>query len=103
MQVQLNTQYKPMFQGHGARDINQVMNKLYKTAYANNSFGHIPDVFQVTSRMKDGVEVSGLACFDNGRFTGISFPYELAHYRKEFCKTIIEKYNKVVTKGKYRK
>lgn len=90
------------FQGnnpkHGARRIGQVMNKLYDTAY--RGLNDCPDIIQVSTRMKDGVEVTGVAAFDKGHFVNLSFPYEHAHYRREFCENILRKFNEVITKGK---
>ena len=103
MLVQLNTNNSQSFQAHGARSFKQVMNKLYRSAYSNNLFEHEPDVFQISTRMKDGEEVTGLACFENGQYIGISFPYEHAKYRNEFCKKILNQFNNVMTKGKYKK
>lgn len=103
MQVTLNTHKNPYFGGHGARNINQMMERLYKKAYQNELAEHTPDVIQISAKMKDGNDVSALACFNRGIFTGLSFPYETAHYRKEFSKTILDKYNQAVTKGKFRK
>lgn len=103
MQVTLNIHKQPNFNGHGARNINQMMEKLYRSAYNTELFPHHPDVLQISAKMKDGTDVTGLACFHKGIFTGFSFPYEDAHYRKEFTNTILSKYNQAVTKGKYRK
>lgn len=90
------------FQGNNpkraARNIGQVMNKLYDSAYRGS--GISSDIIQVSTRMKDGVEVTGVALFDGGHFMNLSFPYEHAHYRSEFCASIIKQFNKVMTKGK---
>ena len=103
MQVTLNTHKHTTFTAHGARNINQMMERLYKSAYQNELFEHCPDVIEISARMSDGKEVSALACFNGGIYTGLSFPYETAHYRKEFSKAILNRYNQSVTKGKYRK
>ena len=102
MQISLNT-HSPYFTSHGARNINQMMEKLYKSAYQNELIEHSPDIIEISARMRDGNEVSALACFERGLYTGLSFPYENAHYRKEFIKIILDKYNQSVTKGKFRK
>ena len=99
MKVQLNTTQS--FGAHGARNIGQVMTKLYKSAYQGEIYPHCPDIIQVTTRMKDGTEVTGVANFYGGMYEGISFPYEHVKYRKEFCNIIMKKYNQVVTKGKH--
>ncbi len=89
------------FQGNnpkrGVRHLGQVMNKLYTSAYRD---GLSSDIIQVSTKMSDGVEVTGVATFDRGRFINLSFPYEHAHYRSEFCANIIRKFNEVMTKGK---
>lgn len=105
MKVQLNTQTS--FTGNhakrGARSIGQLMNKLYESAYKNELYGHSPDIIQISSKMKDGTDVSAVASFVRGKFIDLSFPYEWAHYRSEFCKKILYKYNTVLTKGKCNK
>ncbi len=89
------------FQGNnpkrGVRTIGQLMNRLYKSACRE---GLDSDMIQISSKMKDGAEVTGVATFDRGHFVNLSFPYEYAHYRSEFCANIIQKFNEVVTKGK---
>ena len=96
MQIQSIT-----FQGNnpkrGVRHIGQLMNRLYDSAYRS---GNPSDIIQVSAKMSDGVEVTGVATFDRGHFVNLAFPYEHAHYRKEFCAKIIKKFNEVVTKGK---
>lgn len=99
MKINTNTQ---SFTGsnpkRAARRIGQVMTKLYDAAYQGGS--NSPDIIQVSTKMKDGVEVTGVATFDRGKFLNLSFPYEHAHYRSEFCANILRKFNEVVTKGK---
>lgn len=102
MKVQLNTQQS--FAGNhakrGARNIYQLMNRLYDSAYKNDLYGHYPDIIQISSQMRDGTVVSAVANFERGKFLDLSFPYEWAHYRSEFCKKLLDKYNTVITKGK---
>ena len=86
---------------HGVRNIGELMTKLYDAAYKNELNDH--DIIQVSSKMKDGRVVHAIANFECGIFTDISFPYEFAHYRNEFCRNIIKKYNQIITKGKYNK
>lgn len=62
--------------------------------------GNSSDIIQVSVKMKDGVKVTGVATFDEGRYVNLSFPYEHAHYRREFCANIIRRFNEVITKGK---
>ncbi len=106
MKVQLNTQLNSQqtFCGNhakrGAKNIYQLMNKLYDNAYRNKLYGYYPDIIQISSKMKDGTEVSAVATFERGKFVDISFPYEVSQYRKEFCKKLLDKYNFVITKGK---
>lgn len=92
----------PYFTGsnpkRAARHIGQVMNKLYENAYQN--LNSRPDMIQVTAKLKNGKEISAIADFYRGRYVGIRLPYEDVPYKSEFCKTVIEKYNNVVTKGK---
>lgn len=85
---------------HAARQIGAVMNSLYNAAYKKELYPHTPDIIQITTKMDDGTEISAVANFVNGRFEGLSFPYEDAHYRTKFCKKILETYNRVLTKGK---
>ncbi len=103
MQVTLNTHNNTAFTAHGERNLRQIMNKLYKAAYSTEISEHSPDIIQLTSKMNDGNEVSGIAYFEYGQYRGLSFPYEMAHYRREFCQKLFDKYNMTVTKGKYRK
>ncbi len=100
MQVQFNPQNGQSFTGHGARNIGEVMNRLYESAYNNNLFKEVPDIIQISAKMKDGTEVSAIANFYNGKYAGIRFPFEHFQYKNEFCKTIMSKFNKAVTKGK---
>ena len=100
MQVQFNPQNGQSFTGHGARNVGEVMNRLYESAYNNNLFKEVPDIIQISAKMKDGTEVSAIANFYNGKYAGIRFPFEHFQYKNEFCKTIMSKFNKAVTKGK---
>ena len=100
MKIQFNPQINQTFSGHGARKFGDVMNRLYVAAYDNELYPHQPDILQISTKMKDGKNISAIACFEDGRYTGISFPYEDAKYKKEFMKKILEAYNRVVTKGK---
>ena len=90
----------PNFQGHGAKTLGEVMERLYKDAYKGDFIPHEPDILQFSTKMKDGKEVSAVADFCNGKFLGISFPYEFVKYKTEFCNKLFETYNKAVTKGK---
>lgn len=105
MQIQsVNNYPKASFRGHGARHIGQVMNKLYDSAYRKGLFvgggAEIPDILSVSTTLNNGLEVTGIASFERGRFASLSLPYEHAQYRSEFCANIIRKYNETVTKGK---
>ena len=99
MQVQ---SVSPSFTGNNpkraARSIGQVMNKLYQTAYRD--MPEHSDIIQVSTRLLNGLEVTGVATFDRGRFVDLSLPYEHARFRSEFCQNIIRKFNEVMTKGK---
>lgn len=100
----MTVQFQPVFTGnnpkHGARNIYEVMNKLYQTAYKSELYKHEPDIIQISSKMDDGTEISAIADFEKGKCVGISFPYEFAKYRYEFNKKILDKYNNIITKGK---
>ncbi len=102
MQIQ---SVSPTFTGsnpkRGARHIGQVMNKLYEQAYKDMPLQS--DIIQISTKLSNGKEISGIATFDKGRFVNLSFPYEHAQYRSEFCKNIIQKFNEVITKGKANK
>ncbi len=100
MQVQFNTQKGQNFMGHGARNIGEVMNRLYESAYKTDLFEEVPDIIQVSAKMKDGTEVSAIANFYNGKYVGIRFPFEQVQYKSEFCKTIMQKFNEIITKRK---
>lgn len=103
MKVLFNTYKSQSFTGHGARNIGQVMTKLYKSAYQGELYPHTPDIIQVTAKMKDGVEVTGVANFFGGVFEGISLPYEHVKYKSEFCNTVLNRYNQAITHGKHLK
>ena len=100
MQVQFNTQNRQSFMGHGARNIGEVMNRLYESAYKADLFEEVPDIIQISAKMKDGTDVTAVANFYNGKYVGIRFPFEHFQYKNEFCKTVMSKFNKAVTKGK---
>lgn len=103
MRIQpINNYNQTSFRAHGARHIGQVMNKLYDSAYRKGLFpgAEIPDILSVSTVLKNGLEVTGIATFDRGKFVSLSLPYEHAQYRSEFCANIIRKFNEVVTKGK---
>lgn len=89
------------FQGNnpkrGVRTIGQLMNRLYESACRE---GLDSDMIQISSKMKDGVEVTGTAIFDSGRFVDFILPYKHVHYKNELCTKIMNKFNNVVTKGK---
>ena len=76
------------------------MNKLYSVAYDNEIYPHQPDIIQVSAKMGDGKNVSAIASFDNGKYIGLSFPYEDVKYKNEFVRKVMDSYNRVVTKGK---
>jgi hypothetical protein len=93
------------FQGknpkRGAHTVNQLMSNLYKQAYGSKLFEDRPDFIQVSAKMKDGTNVSAIANFDEiGECCGVRFPFEHVGYKNEFFRTILDKYNHVMTKGK---
>lgn len=105
MQIQpINNYNQTSFRGHGARHIGYVMNKLYDSAYRKGLYvgggADLPDILSVTTTLKNGLEVTGIASFERGKFAYLSLPYEHAQYRSEFCANIIRKFNESVTKGK---
>ena len=104
MQVNLinsyNTNSQTTFKGHGARSFGQVMDRLYDAAYGHLSYNDAPDIIQVSTKLKNGKEISGIANFVKGRFAGLSLPYEFAKLKSEFCKSVMDKYNQAMTKGK---
>lgn len=93
----------PNFQGHGASSLGDVMNRLYRETCGSGYFPQNGDVIQLTSKMRNGVEVSAMAHFAGGRFIGLSFPQKFAKYKEQFCNKLFETYNNAVTKGKGRK
>lgn len=93
----------PNFQGHGAKTLGDVMNRLYKETSKAGYFPEYGDVIQLTSEMANGVEVSAQAHFAGGQFIGISFPKKFALYKEQFCNKLFETYNNAVTKGKGKK
>lgn len=99
MQIQ-KVNSAPNFQGHGARKLGEVMERLYKDSYKSGFIPLEQDIIQLTSKMKDGKEVTAIADFYNGKFMGIAFPYDLTKYKSEFCNKLIETYNNAVTKNK---
>ena len=107
MELTVNTRYNQAFLAnkpkHAAKSVEELMTILYKKAYGNDRFVHNPDIIQISATMRDGKEVVAVADFYDGKYVGLSFPYELAHYRTEFCKKILEKYNLIITKGKSNK
>lgn len=102
MRIQ-NINNKQPFQAHGAKHIGHVMNKLYDTAYGRVNWQDAPDIIQVSAKMLDGTNVTAVASFEKGKYVSLTLPYEQAHYRSEFCRNIIQKFNEVVTKGKANK
>lgn len=100
MQIQSRSCSRENFTGRGARNIGQVMNRLYESAYKGDLFEEVPDIIQVSAKMKDGTEVSAIANFYNGKYVGIRFPFEQVQYKSEFCKTIMQKFNEIITKRK---
>ena len=99
MQVQ-KINNTPNFQGHGAKTLGDVMNRLYRETCMAEYALQNGDVIQLTSKMKNGVEVSAMAHFAGGRFIGLSFPQKFARYKEQFCNKLFETYNNAVTKGK---
>ena len=102
MQVQ-KINNTPNFQGHGAKTLGDVMNRLYRETRMSGYSPEYGDVIQLTSKMKNGVEVSAQAHFAGGQFIGLSFPKKFAKYREQFCNKLFATYNNAVTKGKGRK
>ncbi len=104
MDLSINTNCKQTFTAknpkHAVHSIGEVMSELYKRAYNNEMYQDAPDIIQISTKMRDGKEIVAVADFIDGQYIGLSFPHELAHYRKEFCKKILDKYNTVITKGK---
>lgn len=90
-----------MFNGHAARRFGQVMDNLYYAAYIKSpEFKEVPNVIKVSTKI-EGQEISGLVSFnDFGHYVGLELPKGLEKLRSTFCKTIIDKYNQAVTKGK---
>ena len=90
------------FQGnhprHGAKSVEEVLNRLY--ARARKDIPELTDTIKISTKLKNGLEVTGTAQFDKGHLIDIIFPDQQAIYRKEFCSTILEKFNKAITKGK---
>ena len=93
----------PDFKGHGAKSLGDVMNRLYREACMLEYNPKNGDIVQLTSRMRDGVEVSAIATFSNGNFVGMAFPKKFLKYKAQFCNKLFETYNNAVTKGKGRK
>lgn len=83
---------------HAARHIGQVLNKLYEAAYRDMPYQS--DIIQISTKLNNGRDVTGIATFYKGKYVNLSFPYEDAKYKSEFCANIIRKYNEVVSKGK---
>lgn len=102
MQIQ-RIQSTQNFQGHAARNIGQVMTRLYDSAYGKMTLGTAPNIIQVSARMKDGTDVTAVANFYQGEFLDIAFAPNHHKYKKEFCSNILRKFNDVVTKGKCNK
>lgn len=90
----------PNFQGHGARTFSDVMNKLYRETHIPGYAPKNGDVIQLSSKMRDGVEVFATANFSGGQFVGLSFPQRFGKYKAQFCNKLFETYNNAVTKGK---
>ena len=67
MQVQ-KINNTPNFQGHGAKTLGDVMNRLYRETCNAGYFPEYGDVIQLTSKMANGVEVSATAHFSGGQF-----------------------------------
>ena len=88
------------FNAHGARNLRELMNRLYKEAYNVAYEPYEPDIIEFSTTMRDGVEVRATASFDNGSFIKMSFPYEFTKYRTQFCNKLFETYNNAVSKGK---
>ena len=88
------------FNAHGARNLRELMNRLYKEAYTVAYAPYEPDIIELSTTMRDGVEVHAIANFDNGRFINISFPYEHTKYRSQFCNKLFETYNNAMSKGR---
>lgn len=99
MQVQ-KINNTPNFQGHGAKTLGDVMNRLYKETCIAEYCPKNGDIIQLSSKMKDGIEVSAFANFYNGKFIGMSFPKKFLKYRSQFCNKLFEIYNNAITKGK---
>lgn len=100
MKVNKINQQQTTFKGHGARCFGQVMDRLYDSAYGHMNYNEAPDIIQISTKLKNGKEVSGIANFVKGRFAGLSLPYEFAEMKSEFCKAILSKFNEATTKGK---
>lgn len=90
------------FNGHGARRVNHVMQRLYDFAYEDRSIYNRPPIIKISTKMKDGIDVTGTVSFSQGKLVGLDFPKGQERYRSEFCKTIFEKFNQAITKGKFK-
>jgi len=91
------------FEGHGARNISDVMNKLYRGACRANFSSEAPDIIQITAKMRDGAEVSAMAHFFDGKYRGLSFSADGQKYKSQFCQKVVDMFNAAVTKGKSNK
>ncbi len=90
------------FQGshprHGAKSVEEVLNRLYERA--SKDVPELADTITISTKLKNGLEVTGIAQFDKGHLINLILPDQQAIYRKEFCTTILRKFNKAITKGK---
>ena len=102
MKIQFNPKDKQTFTGRGVRNVGQLMNRLYESAYQKNLFDEIPDIIQISAKMKDGTEVSAIANFvmqstskNNSKFANISIKdcYNLTQQEKRVLILLATGYN----------
>ncbi len=92
------------FKAHLPSTFGGVMNCLYKKAekISRDTF-EIADTVRVSTKLDNGKNVSASVNFLYGKYIGFSMDEGAERYRKEFIKTVIEKFKKSVAKGRLRK
>ena len=79
--------------GHHPKHFSSMMNYIYRKAQVQ-----YPDIFQssgsieISTRLDNGREVSGIVNFLNGKYAGLVLEEGAEHLKAKFMKTVLGKY-----------
>lgn len=101
IQPRFNSPARTFTGGHHPKHFSSMMNYIFKKAHAQ-----YPDVFQqsgsieISTRLDNGREVSGMVNFFNGKYAGLVLEEGAEHLKAKFMKTVLNKYIEKISSQK---